>query len=171
MSEVFDIGVEVDGIQEAELLPVDWYTVEIVQDRDGKGPYKEANKAMKEDPGAEKAGYNLVINVRVYEPDIPEFNNRAFRLWLSLPTPNDEETFTAGGQKTSHMKASSIFNISAGFQGIPREEMEGSTVSFPVGSRAKMYVTQEIAQFGRMKGQLVNTLDSFAGAKPMGEDD
>jgi len=163
----FDLGMEVDDLQEAQLLPVDWYTLKIVADKEGNPPYREANKAMKEDPQDEKAGYNLVINLRVEEPDIPEFDNRPFRIWLPLPSANDEGKYTPMGQLMADSKAERIFDFAKAFSG---KEADGSLVSLNVGMKAQLYITQEISAMGSMKGQLINSIDTFAGAKPVDED-
>lgn len=158
----FDLGIEVDDIQEAQLLPTDWYTFELAD-----LPKKMPNKAMKKGPGEEGAGYNLVLKLKTYCPDQPEFNGRSFgdgNIYLPFPNDDDDGRFTPQGQPLKDSKAERIFEFATRYGAT-----SGSQGTFRKGALAKLYVIQTISDFGASKGQVVNQIDTFAGVKPADE--
>jgi len=158
---VFDTGKDLDDIQEPELLPEEWYSMEIIDE-----PERAMNKKMKEGGAdAEGAGYNIVLKLEVIYPDAPQYNGRKFTLWLSMPVEGDEDRFTAAGQTIEDFKLDQIKKVAQGFAG---KEISGSEVEFNKGMKADFYVKQGIAGGGARKGQPQNEIDTFAGVKKAG---
>lgn len=137
----YNVGIGKNDIQEAVLLPEDWYVMEIVKDSKDKNrawkdagehlPILEAGRINK------KAGENIVLKLKVIS-DIPEFNNR--RLTKYLPLPNDLDTgeFTGRGIPKADDKAEVIYAWVEAFCGL----VEGSEASFSPGQKALVYILQ-----------------------------
>lgn len=136
----FNVGIGKDDIQEAVLLPEDWYTMEITRE-----PYEDKNAAWKEVgeslPHArviktnEKAGKNIVVNLKVVS-EVPEFAGRTLTKWLSLPHEFDEGKYMNNGQPKADWKAEIIHKWVEAFGGVS----EGAEISLSQGQRALVYV-------------------------------
>lgn len=136
----FNVGVAKNDIQEPELLPEDWYTVELYKD-----PTEEKNKAWKdagETLGFEaalasnpKAGKNIVLRLKVISEN-PQHNGRQFTKWLSLPSSADEGAFMNNGQPKADWKAEQIYKWIEAFGG----STEGAEASLALGAKALVYV-------------------------------
>jgi len=156
----FDIGKDVDLIQEGVLLPKEWYLLEIA-----KAPRQDPNKKMKAGgAGAEGAAYNIVLDLITVHEDIPEYNNVPFTLWLSLPALGDSDRKMRGGQTFEDFKLDQIVKVVRGFSG---KEVTGAKISFHKGQRAYLYVDQEVMSEGPNKGKTVNTINLNVGIKPV----
>ncbi len=160
MAVTFNLGKDAGDIQEAELMPTDWYNFEISGD-----PEQEPNKVLKavnegdEVDTPEKAGYNIVVNLRSIS-DTPEFNGRPFRMWLPLPTEADKSNYTPIGQTVEDSKVERIAQFASTFSGV---DVEGDTISLGKGMKGSLYVNQQLDQSGQ---NLRNSIDPFAGARP-----
>ena len=154
---VFSTGKNFDDIQEAVLMPEDWYLMEITKD-----PEQLPNKVMKESGAdAEKAGFNIVVKMKSISED-PEHNGRPFTIWLSLPNPTDEGEFV-GGQPKEDWKLEQIAKVTAAFNGIEEwKTMEGDEVRLDKGMRAKFYVSQAVG----LDGQTMRNEISLMNAAP-----
>lgn len=81
----FSLGKDPDEIVEPELMEEAWYPFEIY-----KEPTMDKNKVMKtEGEDADKAGYNVIVDVRCIEDS--EHRGRVFRVYLGLPAKGDDE--------------------------------------------------------------------------------
>jgi hypothetical protein len=160
----FEMTKDVGDTQEPKLLPIDWYPCEITKD-----PTKEDNNVKKavdagqdvEDP--DKAGQNLVLNVKVLS-DVPEYNNRPFRLWLPFPNEADAGRYTPLGQTMEDAKTDRIAEFVSAFNG---EDAEGRQVSLNVGQKAMLHIVQGPNQAGT---GMQNSINTFSGAKPIDGD-
>lgn len=175
----FDMNKDAGDIQEAEIMPEDWYTFEIADE-----PEQVANAHMKalsdgkanlpnySNPGAPgpdadetRAGYNILLKLKVVNDD-PRFNGRPFRIWLPLPIQDhDAKRFTPIGQTQEDSKMERLVEFAAAFNDCP---VEGSSVSFDKGQCANLYVQQELARNGE---DMINSINTFSGAKPVLTDD
>jgi len=153
----FDLGMDVDDVQEAQLLPEDWYNCEVVTD-----PEQQPNKAMKGGgPDADKAGFNIVLRLRVVD-SLPEYNGRQFTMWLPLPNDSDDGVF-AGGQPARDSKVARIAGVASALSG---ESVKGSEATIVEGMRARFLITQKI---DNRDGQtLRNELAPFTPPRPIG---
>lgn len=136
---VFSVGKDFNDVQEAQLMPEDWYVMEISAE-----PEQMPNKAMKVGgPDAEKAGFNIVVKLKSISED-PEYSGRPFTIWLSLPNATDEGEFINGQDKVD-WKLQKIAKIAAAFNGISDwKQLTGDEINLAKGMRAKCYVTQGI---------------------------
>jgi hypothetical protein len=150
----FNVGVGKDDIQEAILLPEDWYKMEIF-----KEPTEAKNRAWT-DVGEsltleaakninEKAAKNIVIHLKVIS-DVPEHNGRMLTKWLPLPNQFDEGQYTNRGQHVPDSKAEVIFKWAEAFGGT----IEGSEASLSIGQKAYVYVIQD----EDLEGEPVNAI-------------
>lgn len=170
----FNVGVGKDDIQEAILLPEDWYQVEIF-----KEPHEAKNKAWN-DAGErlsleaakninEKAGSNIVVPVRVIS-DVPEYHGRMLTKWLPLPNSFDEGQYTNRGQHVPDAKAEVIYKWAEAFGG----NIEGSEASLSEGQKAYVYVIQDTDQSGEEKVNAISmnvhprSLESGGGSEAVG---
>jgi len=154
----FNLGKDVDDIQEPELMPEDWYPFEIAEE-----PEQAPNNAMKEGgPEAEKAGFNIVIQLRC-DDDTPEYKGRPFWLYLPLPTEGDSSRYTPIGMTMEDSKMQRIKEFAEAFS---NSKIEGSEFSLSKGMKGMLYVTQGLDQSGQ---NLRNQIDAFAGARPISE--
>ena len=155
----FDIGKDVDDIQEGILLPKEWYLMEIT-----KAPKQEPNKKMKAGgAGAEGAGYNIVLDIATINDDIPEYNAYPFTIWMSMPTIGDDARKTRSGQTIEDFKLDQIIKVASGFN--EGKAVAGSKITFKKGQRAFLYVDQETMTEGPNKGKLVNAINLNVGVK------
>lgn len=151
----FELTKEASEIQEAVLLPEDWYPFEITED-----PKMEANKVLKnEGSDAPKAGYNLVIKLACLD-ETPEFHRRSFMVWLPFPNEGDKGNYTPMGQTMEDSKIERIVEFVEAFGG----EIEGASFALSKGAKGKLFVIQGLDQAGV---KIVNSINSFAGAHPM----
>lgn len=152
----FELTKDASDIQEAVLLPEDWYPFEVVED-----PAMEANKALKEG-GSEalKAGYNMVVKLACLDPT-PEFIRRPFTVWLPFPNEGDKGKYTPIGQTVEDSKIERIVELVTAFGG----EVEGASFNLSKGMKGQLYVTQGLDQAGV---SIRNSINNFAGAKPFG---
>ncbi len=139
MSPTFNVGKSVDDVHDPELMPEDWYPMEIAVE-----PIQELNSKQKVGgPEADGAGENIVLRLRVVS-DIPEYSGRQLTKWLSLPNPSDEGKFTQQGQSFEDWKISIIAAWALAFGG----KAEGEDVDFDVGGQAMVLIIQGMAQDG-----------------------
>ncbi len=139
MSPTFNVGKSIDDVHDPELMPEDWYPMEIVVE-----PIRELNAKQKVGgPEADGAGENIVLRLGVVS-DIPEYNGRQLTKWLSLPNPSDEGKFTRQGQSQEDWKISIIAAWATAFGG----KVEGEDVDFEIGGRAMVLIIQGLAQDG-----------------------
>jgi hypothetical protein len=171
----FQVGIGKDDIQQGQLMPEDWYTMEIVRE-----PYEDKNNAWKEAGAAlpieeagrinPKAGKNIVINLRVVS-DVPEFSGRPFTKWLSLPSPLDEGQYMNNGQPKPDWKAEIIYKWADAFGGA----IEGASASLTKGQKALVYVVQGKDRDGETDvneiSMNVNPRSLTAGSGPLGGGD
>ena len=154
----FELTKDASDIQEAVLLPEDWYPFEVTED-----PTMEANKVLKEmgsdDP---KAGYNMVVKLACLD-DTPEFNRRSFTVWLPFPNEGDKGRYTPIGQTMEDSKIERIIELVTAFGG----EVEGASFNLSKGMKGRLYVIQQLDQAGV---NMRNSINSFAGAKPITEE-
>ncbi len=139
MSPTFNVGKSIDEVHDPELMPEDWYPMEIAVE-----PVQELNNKQKAGgPEADGAGENIVLRLKVVS-DIPEYNGRQLTKWLSLPNPSDEGKFSNQGQSQEDWKISVIASWATAFG----EEAEGENVDFNVGGQAMVLIIQGLAQDG-----------------------
>ena len=139
MSPTFNVGKSVDDVHDPELMPEDWYPMEIAVE-----PIQELNAKQKAGgPEADGAGENIVLRLRVVS-DVPEYNGRQLTKWLSLPNPSDEGKFTQQGQSFEDWKISIIAAWALAFG----RKAEGEDVDFDVGGQAMVLIIQGLAQDG-----------------------
>jgi len=149
----FDVNGDLDNIQEAVLLPNDDYAVIITQD-----PVREPNKVMREEGAdADKAGYNIILRTRVYDPEVPEAHGRMFTIYLPLPNDTDEGKYTPQGQAAKDSKLDRIKNAAGAFSG----DGSGTVVNFEAGMMAVAKVIQKVDRNDSSKK--VNEINAFAG--------
>lgn len=156
----FELSKETSDLQEPILLPEDWYSFEITEEvtQEKNAKWKEGGIELpaKEIPGA---GENLVIRGRIIS-DEPEYSGRRFTKWLALPNPSDEGRYTNSGQPMEDWKLTQIYNWVRGFGG----DVEGTQISFAIGMRTSIYITQELDR----AGTLANTI-GFTDPRPLSE--
>ena len=141
----------VDDIEQPELMPEDWYVMEL---RDA--PEVKPNKAMQNDPESEKAGKNWVVPLVVATGD-EEFDGRWFTLFLPLPKPGDDKKRTPMGQTVEDQAMERIGQFVEAFGG----NIQGDTVSVKKGMRGQCYVDRQV-----LNGEPRNGINMFAGFKP-----
>lgn len=162
----FEIGIGKEDIQEAQLMPEDWYLWELTRD-----PYEGKNAAWKEvgenlsfdDAYAlnEKAGKNIILNGKIIS-DVPEFNGRTFTKWLSLPNKFDEGLWMNNGQPKGDWKAEQIYLWLEALQG----EAEGTKVNFVKGQKCYVYIEQGPDQSGE---NTINQIGMNNAPRPVGD--
>ncbi len=138
---VFDVGKDVGDIQEGELLPEDWYTMEITS------VSQEPNKALKEGgQTAEGAGFNIEIEMKtLHENEM--LAGRPYKVWLALPREGDAENRTKRGNTIEDFKIGQIRDY---FEAFAKRSMAGSTVDFATGMQASMYIVVSIGQESKL---------------------
>jgi len=151
---VFSVGKDFSEVQEAQLMPEDWYVMEISAE-----PEQASNKAMKDGgPDAPKAGFNIVVKLKSLSEDA-EFSGRPFTIWLSLPNTTDEGEFINGQDKVD-WKLEKIAKIAAAFNGIADwKQLAGDEINLAQGMRAKCYVTQGIGMDGQTPRNDIDTMN------------
>lgn len=146
----FNIGKRRDDLQEAVLLPEDWYQVELAQD-----PTQEKNRKWK-DGGEnlpadeiEGAGYNIKLRA-VIVSEAPEEAGRSLFKYLSMPNPSDEGQYMNDGQPKADWKAGVIFDWVDAFSGTE----DGEQVSLAKGMKGMVYVVQQVGLSGEMENSI-----------------
>lgn len=138
----FSVPKDFDKIQEPELLPEGYYTMEISKD-----PQLEKNKAWRDagenlevdqaravDPAA---GHNLRLTLKVVS-DVPEHSGRVFFKRLGMPTPADgERAHGLTGQLMDDWKMDQILHWAQAFG----STIEGNEFTFSKGQKAQVYVS------------------------------
>ena len=147
----FTFPKPVEDIEEPVLLEEDWYLGEICGP-----PEQKKNKAMQDDPSSEKAGFNLVVPVKLLE-DLAA--GRRFTLYFPWPKEADARTYTTSGQTWLDKKMTDISQFAEAFGG----SVEGTDVILQEGLRGYVYVNQGLDQSGQ---NIQNNVDIFAGFKP-----
>ena len=150
---VFTLPKDVDDIEEAVLLPEDFYNCVIVKEPVLK-PNKKMEVGLSEEEGA---GYNLIIVLKT-ESDDPEFAGRWFTLYFGWPTLADENKRDMRGSKISDKKMGDIIKFTLAFGG----SVEGLDVILSENLRGQGYVLQEIDS---RSGTLVNSISPFGEFK------
>jgi len=171
----FKVGKSIDDIEEAVLMPVDWYEFEISDD-----PVLKPNNALKkmvsedatdEEIGQaieenEKAGFNLTVSLRSESPEV-QFDGRKLTAWLPYPSAADEERYDGRGMKIFDSKFERLVDFVTKFGGSVDEGEKGETeITLVKGMKGCCYVTQ-----GKIpdREELGNSVDIFAGFKEYGE--
>lgn len=181
MTTTFRFTKPVDEIEEAVLLPEDWYEMEIIEEpsiepnstlrealkKNGleynpKIPPTEAMqeamlRLIQED---EKCGLNLRLILKTESPD-DEYNGRRLMLWLPWPSEPDDERYDMRGQKVADAKMSRIVEFVQAFGGTT----DGEDITLSKGLKGCCYVTQQKA---RDSEEILNSIDMFAGFKEYG---
>ena len=152
----FNLGKDVGGIEQPELMAEDWYPFVISAE-----PEKQPNNAKKADPNSEKAGDNIVVKLSCLSED-PRFTSRALTAWLPLPAPGDDEKRTPLGMTVEDSKIERIAAWAEAFSGA---QVEGEDVSLNAGQKAMVYVTQGLDM---AKANMVNSI-GFTNPKALGE--
>lgn len=149
----FNLGKPIDDVIDPELMPKDWYPFTIY-----KEPTQEPNKVLKAgDPTADKAGHNVVVDVRCI--DESEHRGRIFRIWLGLPGVGDKErTNPTTGATTLDDKVKRNAKFALDFGGV----VEGEVFSISLGGTGMLFVTQGMDLSGQ---NMVNSIDIFAGSR------
>lgn len=169
----FNLGKSIDDIVEPELMPKAWYPFAIY-----KEPTQEPNKIMRamakdeleEGMDPEKAGYNVVVDVRCIEES--EHKGRVFRFYVNLPKAGDaEKTSPIDGQTYLDQYVTRNAKLARDFGGA----VEGDQFSLALGGSGMLFVTQQMDLAGV---KMVNAVDFFgagsrplAGAEEISEDD
>lgn len=163
----FSLGKDVDDVIQPELMPKDWYPFSIY-----KEPTQEPNKVMRavakneleEGMDPEKAGYNVIVDVRCI--DDSEHKGRQFRFYVPLPKDGDKDRqnpFT--GQSRLDEMVTKNAKLTRDFGGT----VEGSEFSLSLGNSGMLFVTQKMNLAGT---EMENQLDWFgAGSRPLGSAD
>jgi len=164
----FQVGIGKEDIQEGVLLPEDWYVMRIIEEpfEDKNAAWKAVGKDLPYKVASEvneKAGKNIVLRL-VMESEIPEFHERRFTKWLSLPNAGDEGKYMNDGQPKVDWKASIIYKWVEAFQGI----VEGKEVTLAQGQKALVYVIQEIDRRESSDGAIVNTISMNVHPRALG---
>lgn len=136
---IINLPKAIGDIQEAQLLPEDYYVMKITQE-----PTIEPNAEMKKQEAGEsfnedKAGHNLVLRLRV-EHDDPMINGRQFTKWLSLPKEGDESrVIESTGQTIQDFK---LEQLSKWYEALSGQVADPSmeSLSFEVGQRCAVHV-------------------------------
>ena len=133
----FDLPKSMDDVVEGKPLPNSTYSLRL------KEPASlEPNKAMREDPSSEKAGFNIVLKLETFgEPD-PLLNGREFIVWLSMPKPSDALRTTKRGQTITDWKMQNIANAVRALGGT----ISGPSVEIPEGALCKALIVQTLDQ-------------------------
>ncbi len=151
------------------ILPKDWYDVEIV-----KQPVIRMNNTLKDAVGNvenppeelvrlalesdEKAGFNLVIELKVEHPD-ERFNGMTFTIWLGWPSEQDEHRWSRG-QKKSDAKMVRIADFIEKFGG----SIQGQEFVLDEGMKGCVYIDSRTVD---NSDKIENFVDVFgAGFKP-----
>lgn len=147
----FSFPKSMDDVRDPELLPEDWYPVEVKKEPE-ISMNSTLRKAVGETAGeeevetaleaVEKAGYNLGFTVKVIDQPDPSFNGRSFFVNLPFPTKADEEKYWATGEKASDGKMKLIARWVTGLGG----SVSGDEFSLEEGSRGIVFVGQRMKQ-------------------------
>lgn len=148
----FNLGGDVDRIQEPTLLPNDKYAVIISQE-----PEIQPNKTLR-DKGAEAdgAGHNIILRTRIYLPDVPEFHGRQMNnIYLPMVKDGDDAKYNMRGMTLKDAKLERIAEVVNGFGG----EVNGDTITI---SKYMMAVGNVIQKKNETTGKMENELQVFA---------
>lgn len=168
----FKFRKNVDEVEEPELMPVDWYPVELYEDptleanatlRDAVDDLKDTkavDAALKAD---EKAGFNMILRLAVESED-PRFDGRKLRLWLPYPSEYDLERYDSRGMLVYDAKMERIIKFAEKFGSGP----EGDEVDIYAGMKGRVYIEQRRSQ---NREGLENAISMFAGFKSYDEED
>lgn len=146
----FNVGGNIDDVQEPELLPNDQYALIITQE-----PEMRENKALREN-GADdpKAGHNIVLFTRVYDPDNPKYHGRSLNpIYLPLPKDGDDEKYNNRGMTIKDAKLERIAAVVEAFGG----SVDGDTVTVT----KFMMAIGNVSQVKDAEGKMVNELQVF----------
>lgn len=146
----FTLDGSIDDVQKPELLPNDKYALVITQE-----PEMRENKALR-DNGADdpKAGHNIVLFTRVYDPDNPKYHGRSMNpIYLPVPKAGDDEKYNNRGMTIKDAKLERIGSIVGAFGG----SVDGDQVTVTKYMMGIGNVTQTKDQ----EGNLVNELQVF----------
>jgi len=144
----FNLGGDVDNIQEPVLLPNDKYAVIIYAE-----PEIQPNKALREKGAdAEGAGHNIILRTKVYLPESPEFNGRQMNnIYLPMVKDGDDEKYNARGMTIKDHKLERIAEVVEGFGG----EVMGDSVTVSKGLMAVgMIIQKKNDTTGKMENEL-----------------
>jgi hypothetical protein len=134
----FNFGKGADDIQQAELLPDDWYRLRIVKPP-MLVPNKKKKANMSEEDGARD---NIVINFRVTH-DNPAWSGRPFTKWLPVPNETDSERFDDfTGMKMDEKLLDVVYKWAAAFN--EGKGFEEKQVDFEPGSEALVYIITQL---------------------------
>ena len=137
---IIQLPKAVGEIQEATLMSEDYYTFRIVDEPEILPNANLRAQEAGEPYNAEKAGHNLVLNVRVEHED-PMVNGRMFTKYLPMPKDGDENRIVpTTGQTMLDWKLEKLKQHSEAFAGRVIADDEDS-LSFEVGSRAALYIS------------------------------
>jgi hypothetical protein len=152
------------------LLPKDWYNVEISEDPeilpnkvlkeilDEKGiPFDEVTEEILSQLTSEneKAGCNLVVKMKTEHPD-PRLSGFSLTMWLSFPTPADNNKFYRG-QSQADSKQQRINTFVKMFGGTVNSD---GTFEVYHGMKGKIHV---VLGDNPESGEPNNSVDTFAG--------
>jgi len=147
----FNLGGDVDNIQEPVLLPNDKYALIIYAE-----PERLPNKTLRDNgEDADGAGYNIVIRTKVYLPDTPEFHGRQMNtIYLPMVKDGDDEKYNNRGMTIKDAKLERCAEVVNGFGGT----VMGDTVTI---SKGMMAVGTIIQKKNDLTGKMENELQVF----------
>ena len=150
----FSFKKPIEEIEEAVLLPEDWYTFKIGE----RGMTIQPNAAKKEGQSEEEGAGDTFAGFLFVTDNVPEYNGRQLPLWLSWPSEADEEKWTRDGMKVYDAKMKRIVEFIQAFRG----DVDGSDVSIDSGATGQAYVIQKMNRAGT---DLENSIDIYSGFK------
>ena len=149
-----DLGKEWNDLSEVELLPEDWYKVEIFKSEIKKNRkwldgIDEAGHKI-EAKEIEGAGNNFLLILKTINTSNPAWSNRTFFKYLPLPNPTDEGKFNMNGRDIADSKRSDIYIWAEAFEA----PINGTNVTFKTKLVAQIYVRQGKDQNGLLVNEL-----------------
>ena len=149
-----ELGKEWDDLSAVELLPEDWYKVEIFKSEIKKNrKWLDGNDEAGHEVEAgeiDGAGNNLLLILKTLDTSNPAWSNRTFFKYLPLPNPTDQGKFNMNGRDISDSKRSDIYIWAEAFEA----PITGSDVTFKPKLIAQIYVRQGKDQNGLLINEL-----------------
>lgn len=162
----FDLGGNIDEVQEPELLPNDKYALIITQE-----PERRPNKALNDNgPDDPKAGYNVVLFTRVYDPENPVYHGRSMNpVYLPMPKDGDDEKYNNRGMTVKDAKMERVAEVVTAFGG----SVDGDTFTITKYGMAIGNVIQKKGDDGKMINELLPfgrngnpAFEAYGGPRP-----
>lgn len=149
----FESNKSYDDIQQAELLPDDWYVVKIVK-QPKLVPNNKKKAGVSEEDGARD---NIVINMRVVHEN-PLWNGRAFTKWLPHPNTSDGDRpdYLQTGMTMEDSLLDTQRKWAKAFGG--EGAVDGNKISFEPGSEAMIYIEQSFDGREGREEELINNI-------------